>query len=71
MIQVYDEPIRRHVEEVARGSVEETLTGLLQAEADRWCGDFTALRTADAYSASTYGKAESNVCRAQSVIKVR
>lgn len=30
--------MRQHVEEVVRSSVEETLNGLLEAEADELCG---------------------------------
>jgi len=30
--------VRQHVEEVVRSSVEETLNGLLEAEADELCG---------------------------------
>ena len=38
MVQVDVEQIRGHVEEVVRSSVEETLNGLLDAEADQLCG---------------------------------
>ena len=37
VIQVDEAQIRSHVEEVVRSSVEETLNGLLDAEADRLC----------------------------------
>lgn len=37
VIQVDEDQIRTHVEEVVRSSVEETLNGLLDAEADRLC----------------------------------
>jgi transposase-like protein len=38
VIQVDEERVRGHVEEVVRLSVEETLNGLLDAEADQLCG---------------------------------
>ena len=38
MVQVDEAQIRGHVEEVVRKSVEETLNGLLDAEADQLCG---------------------------------
>jgi transposase-like protein len=38
MVQVDEERVRSHVEEVVRRSVEETLNGLLEAEADQLCG---------------------------------
>jgi putative transposase len=38
VIQVDEEKIRGHVDEVVRSSVEATLNGLLDAEADRLCG---------------------------------
>ena len=37
VVQVNDGEIRAHLNEVVRGSVEETLNGLLEAEADRLC----------------------------------
>jgi putative transposase len=37
-IRVEEDQVRRHVDEVVRQSVEETLNGLLQAEADQLCG---------------------------------
>ncbi len=37
VIQVNQEQIRNHVEDVVRASVEETLNGLLDAEADQLC----------------------------------
>ena len=37
-IKIGEEKIRSHVVEVVRESVEETLSGLLQAEADQLCG---------------------------------
>ena len=36
-MQVNDGEIKAHLNEVVRGSVEETLNGLLEAEADRLC----------------------------------
>ena len=38
MLRVDEERVRGHVDEVVRSSVEETLNGLLDAEADRLCG---------------------------------
>ena len=37
-VQVDEAQIRGHVDEVVRQSVEETLNGLLDAEADQLCG---------------------------------
>lgn len=37
MIQIDEQQIRSHVEEVVRSSVEDTLNGLLDAEADQLC----------------------------------
>ena len=37
-IRVDSEQLRGHVDEVVRSSVEETLNGLLQAEAEQLCG---------------------------------
>jgi len=47
MVQVDDEQIRGHVDEVVRSSVEETLNGLLDAEADQLCGAKRYERSAD------------------------
>ena len=38
MLRLDEERVRGHVDEVVRSSVEETLNGLLDAEADRLCG---------------------------------
>jgi putative transposase len=38
MVQVDEEQVRSHVDEVVRRSVEETLNGLLEAEAEELCG---------------------------------
>jgi transposase-like protein len=38
MLQIDQEQVRGHVDEVVRRSVEETLNGLLEAEADQLCG---------------------------------
>jgi len=38
VIKIDERKVRRHVEEVVRQSVEETLNGLLEAEADELCG---------------------------------
>jgi hypothetical protein len=37
VILIDDERIRNHLDRVVRGSVEETLNALLEAEADRLC----------------------------------
>jgi putative transposase len=37
IISIDDERIKDHLDRVVRGSVEETLNALLQAEADRLC----------------------------------
>jgi len=37
-IQIDEQQLKGHVDEVVRSSVEETLNGLLEAEADRLCG---------------------------------
>ena len=47
VIQVDEAQLRSHVDEVVRGSVEETLNGLLDAEADRLCQAKRYERTAD------------------------
>ena len=38
VIRIEEEKIRSHVGEVVRETVEQTLNGLLQAEADELCG---------------------------------
>jgi len=38
VIKIDERKVRQHVEEVVRASVEETLNGLLEAEADELCG---------------------------------
>lgn len=38
ILQIDEEQVRGHVDEVVRRSVEETLNGLLEAEADQLCG---------------------------------
>lgn len=47
VIQINEEQIRGHMDEVVRSSVEETLNGLLDAEADRLCQAKRYERTAD------------------------
>jgi putative transposase len=47
MVQVDEEQVRGHVDEVVRSSVEATLNGLLDAEADRLCRAGRYERTAD------------------------
>ena len=37
VITIDDERIKNHLDRIVRGSVEETLNGLLDAEADRLC----------------------------------
>jgi hypothetical protein len=39
VITIDDERIKSHLDRVIRGSVEETLNALLDAEADRLCND--------------------------------
>jgi transposase-like protein len=46
-IRVDSEQLRGHVDEVVRSSVEETLNGLLQAEAEQLCGAGRYERSAD------------------------
>lgn len=38
LVEVHEEAVRRHLGEVVRSTVEETLNGLLEAEADALCG---------------------------------
>ncbi len=38
VIRIEEGKIRSHVDEVVRSTVEETLNGLLEAEADELCG---------------------------------
>ena len=38
IIEINDNEVRGHLRELVRGSVEETLNGLLDAEADALCG---------------------------------
>jgi hypothetical protein len=38
IIDMDDTAVRGHLQELVRGSVEETLNGLLDAEADHLCG---------------------------------
>jgi putative transposase len=47
LIQIDTEAVRGHVDRVVRESVEETLNGLLEAEADRLCGAKRYERSAD------------------------
>ena len=47
VIQVDEEKIRGHVDEVVRSSVEATLNGLLDAEADQLCRAERYERTPD------------------------
>ena len=47
VIRIDEEQIRGHVDEVVRSSVEETLNGLLDAEADRLCQAKRYERSAD------------------------
>ncbi len=47
MVQVDEAKIRGHVDEVVRSSVEATLNGLLDAEADQLCGAERYERSAD------------------------
>ena len=47
VITIDDERIRNHLDRVVRGSVEETLNALLEAEADRLCNAQRYERTED------------------------
>ena len=47
VIRIDEDQLRGHVDEVVRSSVEETLNGLLDAEADRLCQAKRYERTAD------------------------
>lgn len=47
LIQINEEEIRSHLDVVVRGTVEETLNGLLDAEADRLCQASRYERTVD------------------------
>ena len=47
VIQIDERPIRDHVDQVVRATVEETLNQLLDAEADRLCGAGRYERSAD------------------------
>lgn len=47
LLSVDEDQVRGHVDEVVRTSVEETLNGLLEAEADRLCGAKRYERSAD------------------------
>ncbi len=47
LVEVNEEEIRGHVDSVVRLSVEETLNGLLEAEADQLCGAKRYERSAD------------------------
>ncbi len=38
VIRIEEDKIRSHVDEVVRETVEQTLNGLLEAEADELCG---------------------------------
>ena len=44
VITIDDERIKNHLDRVVRGSVEETLNALLDAEADRLCKERTEAR---------------------------
>jgi len=46
-IRIDEKQIRGHIDEAVRSSVEETLNGLLDAEADRLCGAPRYARSAD------------------------
>ena len=39
VIRVDESQVRQHVDELVRASVEQTLNGLLDAEADELCGE--------------------------------
>jgi hypothetical protein len=44
VIKIDEGKVRQHVEEVVRQSVEDTLNGLLDAEADELCGTKRVVR---------------------------
>lgn len=47
VVRIEESKLRGHVEQVVRSSVEETLNGLLEAEADRLCNAKRYERTPD------------------------
>lgn len=47
VIRIDQEQVRSHVDEVVRSTVEETLNGLLEQEADRLCGASRYERASD------------------------
>ena len=47
IVEINEDQVRVHVDEVVRSSVEETLNGLLDAEADSLCGAKRYERSAD------------------------
>jgi putative transposase len=58
LVQIDEEQVRGHVDEVVRRSVEETLNGLLEAEADQLCGAQRYERSPDRADtrAGSYGR---------------
>ena len=54
VIQIDEARIKDHLGEMVRGTVEEALNGLLDAEADRLCG---AAGTSAARAAATHARA--------------
>jgi hypothetical protein len=58
VIAIDDERIRSHLERVVRGTVEETLNALLDAEADRLCN-------AQRYRRPAFGGTSANVYSTQ------
>jgi putative transposase len=47
VIRIDDEQVREHLGHIVRGTVEETLTAMLEAEANRLCNVGRYERTAD------------------------
>src|SRR4029077_8756736 len=54
MLRIEEERIRSHVGEVVRETVEQTLNGLLQAEADELCGATRYARSPERLDTSTW-----------------
>ena len=62
VITIDDERIKSHLDRVVRGSVEETLNALLNAEADRLCNGQRATNAAR-HAAIRAPAATSAICR--------
>ena len=66
LIEIDQAQLRRHVDGVVRGAVEETLNALLDAEADELCGARKYERTPDRldYRAGAYARRFQSDCEA-------